>query len=42
MGQRRLMTSDAPVVVSPDNFARAESDLYLGNIVKDDGFGKFF
>ena len=33
---------DAPVVVSPDNFARAESDLYFGNIVKDDGFGKFF
>ncbi len=30
------------VLVSPDNFARAESDLYFGNIVKDDGFGKFF
>jgi hypothetical protein len=29
-------------LVSPDNFARAESDLYFGNIVKDDGFGKFF
>lgn len=28
--------------VSPDNFVRAESDLYFGNIVKDGGFGKFF
>jgi hypothetical protein len=27
--------------VSPDNFIRAESDLYFGNIVKDGGFGKF-
>ncbi|MEZ0049751.1 hypothetical protein ABIA30_000741 [Mycobacterium sp. MAA66] len=25
-------------LVSPDNFARAESDLYFGNIVKDGGF----
>ena len=24
-----------------DNFARAESDLYMGNTVKDGGFGKF-
>ena len=30
------------VLVSPDNFVRAESDLYFGNIVKDGGFGKFF
>src|SRR3954468_3196846 len=30
------------VPVSPDNFARAESDLYFGNIAEDDGFGKFF
>ena len=29
------------VLVSPDNFVRAESDLYFGNIVKDDGFGTF-
>jgi hypothetical protein len=28
--------------VSPDNFARAESDLYFGNLVRDGGFGKFF
>ena len=27
--------------VSPDNFVRAESDLYFGNLVKDGGFGKF-
>lgn len=27
--------------VTPDNFARAESDLYFGNIVKDGGLGKF-
>lgn len=30
------------ILVSPDNFVRAESDLYFGNIVKDGGFGKFF
>ncbi len=36
------MTSGGSVVVSPDNFARAESDLYFGNIAKSDGFGKFF
>ena len=28
--------------VSPDNFARAESDLYFANIVNDGGFGQFF
>jgi hypothetical protein len=27
--------------VSPDNFIRAESDLYFGNIVKEGGFGRF-
>ena len=30
-----------PITVTPDNFVRAESDLYYGNIAKDDGFGKF-
>jgi hypothetical protein len=34
-------TSDGAVLVSPDNFIRAESDLYFGNIVNDGGFGKF-
>ena len=29
------------VPVTVDNFVRAESDLYLGNLVKDSGFGKF-
>lgn len=29
------------VPVTVDNFARAESDLYMGRAVKDDGFGKF-
>jgi hypothetical protein len=31
--------STAPVTI--DNFARAESDLYMGRTVKDGGFGKF-
>jgi hypothetical protein len=30
-----------PITVTPDNFVRAESDLYFGNLVKDGGFGKF-
>jgi hypothetical protein len=30
-----------PIQVSPDNFVRAESDLYFGNVVKDGGFGTF-
>lgn len=30
-----------PVKVDPDNFVRAESDLYFGRIVRDGGFGKF-
>lgn len=34
-------SSDGAVLVSADNFTRAESDLYFGNIVKDGGFGKF-
>ncbi|MDE1991098.1 MAG: DUF1254 domain-containing protein [Rhizobiaceae bacterium] len=29
------------IPVTPDNFTRAESDLYFGNVVKDNGFGKF-
>jgi hypothetical protein len=29
------------MLVGADNFVRAESDLYFGNIVKDGGFGKF-
>jgi hypothetical protein len=30
-----------PIPVTPDNFLRAESDLYFGNIVRQGGFGKF-
>jgi hypothetical protein len=31
----------ATVPVTPDNFARAESDMYFGGVVKMGGFGKF-
>ncbi|WAC90864.1 DUF1254 domain-containing protein [Mycobacterium sp. Aquia_213] len=34
-------TSDGAVLVSPDNFVRAETDLYFGNAAADGGFGKF-
>jgi hypothetical protein len=30
-----------PVTVTADNFIRAESDMYFGNVVKDGGFGRF-
>lgn len=33
--------SGAPIPVTVDDFIRAESDLYFGNITKDGGFGKF-
>ena len=33
----------APLIpVTPDNFVRAESDLYFGNLVKEGGVGKLF
>ncbi|MGH6951861.1 MAG: DUF1254 domain-containing protein, partial [Vitreimonas sp.] len=31
----------AAIPVTADNFIRAETDLYFGNIAKDGGFGKF-
>jgi hypothetical protein len=31
----------APLPVTADNFVRAESDLYISNVVKDGGLGKF-
>jgi hypothetical protein len=34
-------SSGASFPVTPDNFPRAESDLYFSGIVKDGGFGKF-
>ena len=33
--------AEGAIAVTPDNFVRAESDLYFGNVVKDGGFGKF-
>ena len=40
---RSPTTSRSTVPVTVDNFARAESDLYMGNAVKDaGGTGKFF
>jgi len=35
------MTADGAALVSADNFTRAESDMYFGNVVKGGGFGKF-
>jgi hypothetical protein len=34
-------TSDGAILVSADNFIRAESDGYFSNVVKDGRFGKF-
>mgnify|MGYP001380010811 CR=1 FL=1 len=42
MNEPPRTTPGGMVLISPDNFVRAESDLYFGNIVKQDGFGKFF
>jgi hypothetical protein len=39
--QKSMNTQATAVLVTPDNFVRAESDLYFGNVVKDGGFGKF-
>jgi hypothetical protein len=33
--------SSGPMPVTIDNFCRAETDLYFGNMVKDGAFGKF-
>lgn len=35
------MTTNMKVLVTPENFARAESDLYFSNVVKSGGFGKW-
>jgi hypothetical protein len=34
-------TGDGKVIVTPDNFIRAESDIYMAGQLKDDAFGKF-
>ncbi|HEX4414172.1 MAG TPA: DUF1214 domain-containing protein [Lacipirellulaceae bacterium] len=39
---RSETTESGPIPVTPDNFVRAETDLYFSNVVKDAGFGKFF
>jgi hypothetical protein len=41
-GSRAQSPTGGPIPVTPDNFARAETHLYFGNIVKEGGFGKFF
>ena len=35
-------TAAKTIPVTADNFIRAESDLYLGNVIKEGGFGKFY
>jgi hypothetical protein len=41
LGGAHAAPDDLPVAVTPDNFVRAESDLYFSGVVKDGGFGKF-
>ena len=41
LGGAHAAGADRPIVVTPDNFPRAESDLFFSGIVKDGGFGKF-
>jgi len=36
------MSAAASIAVTIDTFARAETDLYFGNFVRDGGIGKFF
>lgn len=40
-GANALASSDAAILVGVDNFARAESDLYMGKMVADGSFGQF-
>ena len=35
------VATSEPTLVTPDNFVRAESDLYFGNTVANGGFGRF-
>src|ERR1700677_1934414 len=41
LGGAQAASDDKPILVTPDNFVRAESDLYFSGVVKDGGFGKF-
>lgn len=38
---RWVKTADGKILVTPDNFIRAESDIYMAGQVKDGAFGKF-
>jgi hypothetical protein len=40
-GGAQVAPAERPIAVTPDNFVRAESDLYFSGVVKDGGFGKF-
>ena len=40
-GGAHAAPDDQPIAVTPDNFVRAELDLYFSGVVKDGGFGKF-
>lgn len=39
-GAEQQPSASTPIPVTVDNFIRAESDMYLGGLVKDYGFGK--
>lgn len=39
MNERSRTTPEDLILVTPDNFVRAETDLYFGHIVNDGGFG---
>ena len=41
LGGAQAALADRPVAVTPENFVRAELDLYFSGVVKDGGFGKF-
>src|SRR5271156_6440305 len=41
LGGAHAAADGRPILVTPDNFVRAESDLYFSGVVKDGGFGKF-
>ena len=41
LGAAQAAPDDKPIPVTPDNFPRAELDLYFSGVVKDGGFGKF-
>ena len=40
--RRRAVPTTATIRVTPDNFRRAESDMYFGVVVNEGGFGKFY